>query len=127
MNFQTLPAIVSSKSYLDIAFSQAKREARHYPSSKKEHFVTRIETVKESLLSQFGNVIDKYPSFDNLPPFYNDLADITLDKPSIHQALSSFSWLQKKLKELTKIYLGRVKKSRSTITMDKNTSAYYGR
>ncbi|MBU0461081.1 MAG: hypothetical protein KJ574_00685 [Nanoarchaeota archaeon] len=90
MNFQGLKNVESADTYLDQAFSSAKKKAdtlrAALPGSRgnrleksKRIELEKIKTIRAVLTKQLGLILRSFPSLDSLPEFYNELVRNTLE------------------------------------------------
>jgi len=69
-------------------------------------------TIAGSILSDnLMNLVRKYPSFDNLPPFYHDLADATVGVDEMRIHLSRLGWASKQIKNISNEHFRSAKNS----------------
>lgn len=104
MMFERLPTVPRSQEMLDKAFRRA--------SIRAETDESKIRTAGNVLSDNLANLIRKFPSFENLPPFYRDMADIVVGVDAMRISLSRLGWASKQIKEITKEYLGKIKRTR---------------
>lgn len=102
-----LPYIPSADKMLDEAFRIGAREARKVKSTRKPHDIRmrltdekRIEVVSSRLCGELNAIITQFPSYENLPPFYQKLFDVVVDRNKYKKSLGALSWVCKKLKAL---------------------------
>ncbi len=124
MNFQKIPPVSDSKTYLDIAFRQARKEAGKKLSGKgrierrrKLADQQRFSVAAKTLEGNLKSIIDSFPDIDNLMPFYNELIKCTLDYRKLKKSLGAVDWAMKMIKSLYKKYKNRYK----------SKGEYYGR
>ncbi|MHC1631526.1 MAG: NOG1 family protein [Methanotrichaceae archaeon] len=105
--FERLPTAPTSQELIDRAF---RRSTRAYEGKKREESMLQI--AGNILSDNLANLVRKYPSFDNLPPFYYDLVDavVGVDKMRIH--LSRVGWASKQIGTITQGYLAKMRKNR---------------
>ncbi|MGC9515135.1 NOG1 family protein [Methanocrinis sp.] len=104
--FERLPTVPTSQELVDRAFRRSKRAAS---GQKKDEAM--LMTAGNILSDNLTNLVRKYPSFMNIPPFYHDLADaaVGVDEMRIH--LSRVSWAGTQIRSITKDHLARMKGS----------------
>jgi len=104
--FERLPTVPTSQELVDRAFRRSKRAAMG--QNKDE---SMLMTAGNILSDNLTNLVRKYPSFMNIPPFYHDLADaaVGVDEMRIH--LSRVSWAASQIRTITKDHLAKMKGS----------------
>ena len=102
--FERLPTVPTSQELVDRAFRRSKRAAS---SQNKDEAM--LMTAGNILSDNLANLVRKYPSFMNIPPFYYDLADavVGVDEMRIH--LSRVTWAASQIRTITKDHLTRMK------------------
>lgn len=141
MNFQNLSKIENYQDYLDMAFKSGKLRLRKLladkpklkkdKDAKKKHTqymeVEQIRDVQVSLCTHLRAIHEKFPSLDSLPPFYNQLAHVTIRYQTTKQALGSIHWAEKQCKDIAHLTITAIKKSQSIEEIKKRKAAFYGR
>lgn len=136
MGFSDLPVIERSEVFLDIAFRKARDAARNHTLAEYEKSslnrektlsLVKIKAVKESLSKQLQLIIDKYPNFDNLHEFYAQLLRLTLNYKQLKKTLGSINWLLTQIREFSRSYNLKVKRSEDPKKIKELMSQYYGR
>ena len=94
--FRKLRYIPSGKVLLDTAFSRASKLT--LPKSKRaiyrrarEREIAKLKLVEEVLCSRLEEVVKRFPSFDQIHPFYSTLAETCVSVDLVRQALASVS------------------------------------
>ncbi len=102
--FEKLPTVPTSQELVDRAFRRSKRAAT---GQKKDEAM--LMTAGNILSDNLSNLVRKYPSFMNIPPFYHDLVDaaVGVDEMRIH--LSRVSWAASTIRSITRDHLTRMK------------------
>ena len=113
--FEQLPTVPTSEELLNKSFRRASRA-----------------TDDESMVQNAGNIlsdnlsilIKKFPSFENLPPFYREMADIIAGVDRIRISLSRLSWASRQIRLISKEYVGTIRRSRGLDTSPARKSAF---
>lgn len=115
MNFESLPTTPRAEELLDMAFSRAARAGRAKQGVDAQS--SMLLTASNVLSDNLNNVVTSWPDFDEIEPFYRDLADAIigdLDETApggvdaIRQHLSEVRWAATKTKDLGREYQSRV-------------------
>jgi len=113
--FEQLPTVPTSQELLNKAFRRASR------ASDNESMVQNAGNILSDNLS---NLIRKFPSFENLPPFYREMADIIAGVDRIRISLSRLSWASAQIRQITREFIGQMKRSRGLDGTSARKSAF---
>jgi len=118
MIFEALPTTPRSDELVDQAFSRAARAGRAKRGVEAQQ--SMLQTASNVLSDNLANVVTAWPDFDEVDPFYYELADAVLrtalrghgeHEPGVdalRQSLAELSWASQKTKELGREYIGRL-------------------
>lgn len=101
--FEQLPTVPTSQELLDKSFRRASRAADNE---------AMIKNAGNILSDNLSNLIRKFPSFENLPSFYREMADIMAGVDRLRISLSRLSWASAQIRDITKESLFKIKCSR---------------
>ncbi len=115
MIFEKIPTVPTSEELLDKSFKRAAR-AKHGKrildrKSKLDAEESMVLTAAHILSDNLINIVRKFPSFDNMPPFYLDLADVIVGVEEMKMNLASVQWAGTKVNELSRKYVGIMRKA----------------
>jgi len=127
MTFRKIGTVLTADELMDKAFSRASRAAKG-----KIREVTDRYALEESMVITAGNIladnlyndIKDWPSIDNLSPFYREITDIVVGADELKKSLASLGWASAKVKEMSRKYVGILRKSDDPIKVRKQA---YGR
>lgn len=127
MMFEKVRTVPTADELLDKAYSRAVRAGR---GKIKE--MTNREELEESMLLTASNIITDnlrniagdWPSLDRMNDFYKELTDIIVGIDELKMALGSLDWAAGKVKEISRKYVGIMRKSPDPILIRKQA---YGR
>ncbi len=137
MELKQLGKVETAREHLDIAFKRARKIADAqrpkitikngtlYKSRRIE--LERIREVERSLKDTLGRIIKNFPSFDQLPLFYRDLASTTMDVDAVRNALGAIQWSAEKVEKLTRQAVIDIKSTEILEGVNKRRGEYYGR
>jgi nucleolar GTP-binding protein len=117
--FEKLPTVPTSQELIDKAFRKASKTGMT-PGND----IAVITTAGNVLSDNLANLIRKFPSFENLPPFYRDMADILVGIDDIRISLSRLHWASKQIKDITKENVVKIKRGGDASS---NRRAAFGR
>lgn len=103
--FEKLPTVPTSQELIDKAFRRASRSGIT-PGNEERMIITAGNILSDNL----ANLIRKFPSFENLPPFYRDMANILVGIDEMRIKLSRLNWASKQIKDITREYSGKIKR-----------------
>ncbi|MBT5023551.1 GTP-binding protein [Candidatus Woesearchaeota archaeon] len=138
MNFQDLVKVERADWFIDIAFKTAgkvsddkrsdvtKTKASKLSKSRTLELM-KITTIQKVLIKHLKNIVEKFPSIDELPDFYQELINCTLDKDELKKSLGGVSWAITRIGLFSKKYSGKIKAGREIITINSQRKEYYGR
>jgi len=120
MEFEELPTTPTSAELLDSAYSRAARAGRAKQGLEAQQ--SMLQTASNILSDNLENVVTSWPDFDELDPFYVELADAVVRSEdlgtdenggvdALRMHLSEISWASRKTKELGREYQGRLRGS----------------
>jgi len=117
--FEDLPTTPTSEELVDKAFSRAARAGR--AKSGHDAPLSMLQTASNIASDNLENVVTDWPDFDDLDPFYEELADAVIasnttgdDAPdmggidAVRQHLSEIGWAGRKTAEIRDEYQGRI-------------------
>jgi len=127
MMFEKVKTVPTADELLDKAYSRASRAGR---GKIKE--ITNREELEESMLLTASNIITDnlrniggdWPSLDRMSEFYKELANILVGIDDLKMSLASLDWAASKVKEISRKYVGTMRKSQDPVLVRKQA---YGR
>lgn len=110
--FESLPTTPRSEELIDKAFSRAARAG--HAKSGIEAQESMLQTAANILSDNLGNVVTTWPDFDDVDPFYRDMADAIvsrhdLDVDALRQHLSQVMWASRQCDKIKREYHGRIR------------------
>ncbi len=109
--FEKLPTVPTSQELLDKAFRRASKSGMT-PGNDD----AMIRVAGNVLSDNLANLVRKFPSFENLPHFYRDMANILVGIDDMRISLSRLHWASGQIKDITKEYLGKIKRGEDPST-----------
>jgi nucleolar GTP-binding protein len=113
MIFEKLPTVPTSDELLNKSFRRAAR-AKHGKrildrASKLKAEESMLLTAAHILSDNLINIVRKFPTFDTIPPFYLELADIIVGVEEMKMNLASVQWAGTKINEMSRKYVGMMR------------------
>jgi nucleolar GTP-binding protein len=106
MIFENLPTTPTSEELIDKAFSRASRAGRAKSGAEAQQ--SMLQTATNILSDNLQNVAAEWPDFDEVHPFYYELADAIVDVNDLRQSLSEIQWASRKTHNLGREYQGKL-------------------
>ena len=100
--FEQLPTVPTSQELLDRAFRRASRASDN---------ASMVQNAGNILSDNLSNLVRKFPSFENLPPFYREMADLTAGVDAMRISLSRLRWASRQIRLITRESVGKLKHS----------------
>jgi len=127
MIFEKIGTVPTADELVDKAFSRAVRAGRGKMGT--EH--TDRREIEESMVLTAGNILSdnlrhaarEWPSFERLPPFYRELADILAGVDRLRMSLASVTWAADKVREISRRYVATIRKSPDPVAARKQAFA----
>ncbi|MBN2454819.1 50S ribosome-binding GTPase, partial [Candidatus Woesearchaeota archaeon] len=135
MSLHSIPKVESADFYLDVAFRRGKEKAAKLPLRKNkdrlrrkiELETTRITAVSRALSKKLGQILETFPSFDQLPPFYLELVKCTIDYRALKKSLAAVNWAVNKINDFSSLYVRNIRRCRDEKILMKHKREFYGR
>jgi nucleolar GTP-binding protein len=89
----------------------------------------RVKMISTIVLGELRSVIKHFPSYDQLPPFYQELLDVRIDKNKYKKSLGAVQWCVNNIEDLKRKSYGDIKFSRvdEKIKRSNSSQAFMGR
>ncbi len=113
--FEQLPTVPTSQELLDKSFRRASR------ATDNESMVQNAGNI---LSDNLTNLVRKFPSFENLPPFYREMADIIAGVDRMRISLSRMRWAARQIRLITREYVVNIKRARGMDSTPDRKSAF---
>jgi nucleolar GTP-binding protein len=112
MIFEKIRTVQSADELLDKAFRRGSRakSGKISHNTKREAEESMITTSTNILSDNLANIVRDFPSFDEIPVFYRQLADILVGVDEIKKSLSRVQWASYKIREIGREHIGRLRR-----------------
>lgn len=135
MNFQGLLHVETPKTYIDIAFKRAKKNADGVRTQLQGTRLTKsrriegekITTINSALSKPLHKILEGFPSLSHLDTFYMELIKITLDYRELKKALGAVNWCKKAINTLSDQCLHKIRRATEFTVINALRREYYGR
>lgn len=113
MIFEKIKTIPTSEELLDKAYSRSVRTMAGKkidgPTSRCEANEAMLLTAANILTDNLSSINKMFPSFDNISPFYYDLADILIGVDDLKKSLNNVKWASEKIHSMSREYIGKIR------------------
>jgi len=113
--FEQLPSVPTFQELLNKAFRRASR-------AKDDE--SMVQDAGNILSDSLANLIRKFPSFESLPMFYREIADITVGVDAMRISLSHLAWASRQIRQITRESVGRIRRSKGQNTTSARKAAF---
>lgn len=125
-----IPSILTSEEILDKAFKRASKVQVTVRDKSQRHnrvAIAKVRSASNTISSTLNKYIKSFPSFENIPPFYYELFDVSVGVNSLRKSLGALDWCKKRVMIIADESVKNITHSRSKIEIQKFRNAAYGR
>ena len=122
MIFESLPRTPTAEELIDKAFSRAARSGR--ARSGTEGQLSMLQTAGNVLSDNLAHIAEQWPDFDQVDPFYVELADTLVEVDRLRASLNETSWAGRKCGELVSEYRPRIRKASPDVARQHRKQAF---
>ncbi len=135
MNFQGLATIEKPDFYLEIARKRADKRAAELRSRSYKDKLTKSKEIELSRITAFSaylensltTILKSFPNIDDLPEFYFNLVQITLDYAKLKKSFGALNWVLIRIIELRKEYLKKITRALTPHSINLLRKEFFGR
>jgi nucleolar GTP-binding protein len=122
MEFENMPTVPTADEILDRSFRRAAKKMKEKTNKERanEEFVRAVGAAVHDRLVY---IIRGFPEFDELPPFYRELADILYGIEKIKMSLGAVGWAAKHTKMVGNQLAVQSRKAADTLIVRKRAVA----
>ncbi len=129
--FRNIP-IIKREEIINKAFRRASRvnfPKRNLPVGIKvrNKEMTRVNVASQVINSMLEKVVERYPTFDHLTPFYQEMIDATVGLDELKHNIGALSWAMRTIKKVRGEILRKMKRTRDVDRLDSLRRQAYGR
>lgn len=128
--FKEIPRIDIDE-IVDKAFKNAKKKAmsskKNMNEMVKEKESIRVTVAGENLAESVFKVVDRYPSFDRLPPFTRELIDVIVGIDKLRHNLGALSFAVNTINSVKLEYIKNIRRAKSSQDASYLRKQCYGR
>ena len=130
MAFGNIPTVLTAEEIINKAF----RSSSKITINDREHFywvrntaMARVQAVSQTIDAVLLKYVSAFPSFDQLHPFYYELAELLIGVNPIKKSLGGIDWCRKQVAAIASKHLSQMRKTRNEDTIDRLRESAYGR
>ncbi len=122
MYFEKVPTIPTAEEILDRSYRRAAAKKREKKNKKKanEEFV---RAIYRSVHDKLDATVKTFPTFDNLPVFYQEMAEILFGINKLKKSLGALTWASNQARVLGSEYAQEMRKSEDVVALRKQATA----
>lgn len=102
-SFTRIPTVMTAQEIVDSAFRRASRitvpDLDAFARMRNTE-VARVRAVQNQVASTLLGYVRRFPSFDGLAPFYQELAALLLDLDATRRSLAALQWAAQRIEEI---------------------------
>ncbi|AEH24860.1 NOG1 family protein [Pyrococcus yayanosii] len=131
--FERMPTVLTADELIDKAFRRAERAASAFKprgdrvKKARQREELRVRTVSNVIRDNLRKVLERTPGLSTLPPFYQELVDVLVDRDTFHKAMAGIDWAIRMVRTLEERYVERIRYSKDPDEMAQLRRQFYGR
>ena len=130
MIFEKIHTVPTSDELVDKAFRRATRAMAGKTITGRETALKANEsmvlTAANILTDNLSNAVRRFPSFDQIQPFYYELADILVGVDAMKQALGRIEWAGSKIHEVAREHVAKMRRAKDPVMIRKQAFGRMG-
>ncbi len=122
--------VLSADQLIDKAFlraSKVSKSGKNHAEKVKNTTLAKLKSVSKAIESTLKRYEKEFPSFENLPPFYQEVIDIILDTDRLKKSLGALNWARRRIKRVLMETTREVSKSSEPGKIDTSRKKAYAR
>ncbi len=128
LSFDRIPTVRTAQELIDSTFHRATKITvwlRDPFQRFKATETARVRSVQNTLDAVLDKYVRRFPSFDNLPPFYRELADLLADVDEVKKSLGAIAWARARINDVADEAARTIKAtSREDVVLSTKAQAY---
>lgn len=130
-NFHRIPTVLRSQEILEKAFTRIARIVEPWQGSfvetVRKEVIDKVSAMESVETAYFQKLVKKFPSTDEIHPFYRDILDLMFSVDRYKIALSKLQKTSTKITELATYSINAVKRAQKVPHMNSYLKQFYGR
>lgn len=128
--FSRIPTIMTADEIIESSFRRASKITVHQADAFQRLKATeqaRVRSVQNHVAAVLQKYVKRFPSFDGLSPFYQELTDLLVDLDRVRKGLGSLDWAWKRVNEVGDEAVRDIKRGQFAEQVLATKSQAYGR
>lgn len=128
--FARIPTVMRAQEIIDSAFRRASKisvPAKDPFARLKQTELARVRAVQNNVTNTLQGYVRRFPSFDGLSPFYQELLHVIVDLDATRKSLGAIDWAAKRVNEVGDESVSPIKGARFAEEVLEVKSKAYGR
>ena len=128
--YEKIPVILTADKLLDRSFRKTNKILivdRNVSYKKKKTIIAKTESFSDTLTGQLEQYVKKFPSIDNMHPFYQELLSLHIDNDKLKRSLGAVDWARKTCQMIYKKQSRALKKTKNIDFLMTKQKEIYGR
>jgi len=132
-DFKSITVVPAGKEFIDIVLSKTQRQTptvvhRHYQISRiRAFYLRKVKFTQQNFHDKLTSILDEFPNFDDVHPFYADLMNVLYDKDHYKLALGQMNTARHLVDNVAKDYTRLLKYGDSSFRCKQLKRAALGR
>ncbi len=133
MNFQYIPPLEKPDTILDLAFKKARERSNskkisgNYQNKIRTKELIKLDVITSTLVDRFEKIIEVFPKQRDLPYFYSELMNLTLDPIHLRYVIKTLDNAKRTIKKIHKSYASAIGTSEDRVFIQAQSTQFYGR
>ncbi len=130
LHFRSIPTILTADELVDKVFKRAGKVTTPSHDSFnrfKGTEIARIRSIQNTIDAQFDRYVKSFPSFGNLPPFYQELIQVVANVDKMRKSLGALTWVRARVTEVGDGVAHEIKKLYTDEPIIAARKRFYGR
>jgi len=132
--FINVPSVPSSQEILDVSFGRASKIRSRSKRRTMDRFLTtrateasKLDEASTQMIDKLTNVVEGFPSLDNIDPFYNEITNAIIGLDKLKEALGALDGYRKVIKSVSRDHIRRIRSAKTIFEVKRLRRAAYGR
>lgn len=125
-----IPTVLTADELIDKAFRKASKvtvTGKSRIDLIRRKNIAKVSSVSDTVTSTLKRYVKKFPSIDNLPPFYLEMVDLLIGVDQLKKSLGAIDWCANQVRRLSHASSSKIRGSRSAADIDEMRGKFYGR
>jgi nucleolar GTP-binding protein len=121
------PDIVMNKAFKRASKINFPKKKLPFPIKIRDKEMKRVEVASQVINAMLEKVVTRYPSFEHLDPFYQELIDITVPLDDLKHNIGALSWGMQTIQRIKNETIRKLKRTRDINCLGNLRKSAYGR